>query len=279
MEVVYGIIRYNMPKESAEHFAGQALTVLKDLEKNAFPALPTFLSANSILTISGVRAFDAYHEFYDYVDRHQAALAAKTLKEHGIHLEYGSRSFNMDKDPSYRVFELLNETAFQKLWDTYEFPQYVTNKDISLKFPYDTVHTAAWVETFDAELARAMDSGILPKAWLNDWYAPLNIRFGMLLGYPGKAIESILWEAIGLQHEEELNAKIEHHDSYYAAQPIYSYAKSLQNDPEILAHQTLWSNILTKVYESPWHTEIQKSDAFKKVLSDLKNFEDPDAAS
>ena len=276
METVLGIIRYHLPKESAEYFAKQALNVLTDLEKTAFVTLPTFLSANSILTISGVRAFDAYHEFYDYVDGHHAALAAKTLKEHGIHLEYGNRLFNIHKDPSFRLFELLNETAFRKLWDTYEFPQSVTNREISLKFPYDVVHTTAWVETVDGKLAQAMSSDILPRAWLNDWYAPLNIRFGMMLGYPAKAIESILWEAIGLQHEATINAVIEHHDAYYAAWPDYSYAKSLEKDPEILTHQALWSNILSQVYESPWHTELQKSANFQKVLSELKKFEEPE---
>lgn len=275
MEVVHGIIRYHLPKQDAEYFANQALDVLADLEKVAPATLPTFLSANSILTISGVRAFDAYHEFYEYVSEHQAILATKTLRKHGIHLEYGNRLFNMQSSPSFRVFELLNETAFRRLWDTYEFPQYVMNKDISLDFPYDVVHTAAWVETFDGELARAMSSDILPRAWLNDWYAPLNIRFGMMLGYPAKAIESILWEAIGLQHEETVNATIRHHDAYYAAQPVYSYAKHLENDAEILTHQKLWSDVLSHVYESPWHDQLQKSDDFKKVLLELKKCEDP----
>jgi hypothetical protein len=217
MEAVHGIIRYHLPQHNAQRYAEQALIVLKGIEAQAFVTLPTFLSANSVLTLSGVRAFDAYHEFYDYVDEHTAARAGQVLKSHGVHLEYGDRLFNMNRNPSFRVFELLHETGFHELWDTYEFPRGVENKTISLTFPYDAVHTVAWSETVDDVLARAMNSGLLPKAWLNDWYAPLNIRFGMMLGYPAKAIESILWEAIGLQHEESADATIAHHDAYFAA--------------------------------------------------------------
>lgn len=201
-------------------------------------------------------------------------LATKVLKAHGIHLEYGSQLFNMHKSPSFRVFELLNGTAFRELWDTYEFPAGVRAREISLNFPYDTVHTTAWVETADAMLADAMSSDLLPRAWLNDWYAPLNIRFGMMLGYPAKAIESILWGAIGLQHEQTLSVTVEHHDAYYAAQPIYSFAKSLEKDEEILAHQELWSVVLSHVYTSPWHTKLQKTAAFADALQELKKYEE-----
>lgn len=274
MEAVHGIIRYHLPTENAQYYAEQALQVLADLGEEAPATLPTFLSANSILTISGVRAYDAYHEFYNYVDEHQAALAAKALKSHGIYLEYGNRLFNMSKSPSFRVFELLNVAAFQKLRDVYEFPKGVRNREVSLHFPYDVAHTTAWVETFELVLADAISNNVLPRAWLNDWYAPLNIRFGMMLGYPAKAIESILWEAIGLQHEETVDAVIEHHDAYYAAQPIYTFAKSLKQDPEIIVHQKLWSDVLHHVYTSPWHTELQRSDAFAQVLRSLKQFEE-----
>lgn len=274
MEAVHGIIQYHLPKQDAYHYARRALDVLTDLESEAFTALPTFLSANSILTISGVRAFDAYHEFYDYTDEHHAALASKVLKKHGIHLEYGNRLFNMHKSPSFRVFELLNESAFRELWEVYEFPAATGNREISLRFPYDTVHTTAWVDTLEDILADAMNTNVLPRVWLNDWYAPLNIRFGMMLGYPAKAIESILWEAIGLQHEEIRNATIRHHDAYFAAWPVYSYAKSLEEDPEIVAHQDLWSAILDQVYNSAWHTELQHTAAFTKVLEQLQQFEE-----
>ena len=131
MEAVHGIIHYHLPAENAQYHADQALRVLADLEVEALVALPTFLSANSVLTISGVRAYDAYHEFYDYVDEHQAALAVKVLRSHGVHLEYGNRLFNMSKSPSFRVFELLNESAFRTLWDVYEFPEGIRNREVS----------------------------------------------------------------------------------------------------------------------------------------------------
>jgi hypothetical protein len=274
MEVVRGIIRYHLPEQGAQYYADGALRVLGDLEKHAPITLPTFLSSNSILTLSGVRAFDAYHEFYDYIDGNQAASATKILKQHGIYLEYGNRLFSMHQSGSSRVFELLNEGAFRELWDTYEFPVGVECRAVSLKFPYDAVHTTAWLETVDNELASAMNNDLLPRAWLNDWYAPFNIRFGMMLGYPAKAIESILWEAIGLQHESNAYATIQHHDAYYAAQPIYSFAKSLAKDPEIVAHQTLWSDVLDRVYSSPWHTQVKHSAAFKEAMGSLKKFEE-----
>jgi hypothetical protein len=274
METVHGIIRYHHPKQNAQYYAARALAVLVDLEEKAPVTVGTFLSANSVLTLSGVRAFDAYHEFYDFVDEHNAAVAGQVLRAHGIHLEYGNRLFNMRRDPSFRVFELLNESAFHELWEVYEFPKGVGNKEISLVFPYDAVHTTAWVETVDDELASAMSNDILPRAWLNDWYAPLNIRFGMMLGYPAKAIESILWEAIGLQHEETVYAVIEHHDAYFAAQPNYSFAKSLKKDHEIIAHQTLWSQVLDYVYQSPWHAALQQSAAFTSALAALKKCEE-----
>jgi hypothetical protein len=35
-----------------------------------------------------------------------------------------------------------------------------------------------------------MEGGALSSAWLANWWDPHNVRFGMLLGYPGPALAS-----------------------------------------------------------------------------------------
>lgn len=267
MEPVYGIIKYRMPADGAAAYAERALDILRALEAAVPDCLPLFLSSNSLLTLSGVRAFDAYDAFYDYLNEAQLKTVVETLERKGVVILRMDASFTTYPDPD-KQFELIHVEAFRNIWLTYELPRntnvaMVVKKDISI----DNASLIAWMYFIEHELAHAMNNQILPRAWMNDWWAPHHARVGMLLGYPGKAIESLLWGSSFIEAgEQRMDAEIQHAGDYFAAWPVYNYKISLKDDPEIVAHQKLWSDILSLIYESDWHKQLQKDESFNKTV-------------
>ncbi len=276
MEPVYGIIKYRLPTEGAATYAGRALDILQSLEAVVPECLPLFLSSNSLLTLSGVRAYDAYDAFYDYLDEAQIEKVVQVLKDKGVVVLRIDASFTTYPDPD-KQFELVHVEAFRNLWTTYELPRDSNVADvIEADIPIDNAHLVAWMYFIEHELANAMDNRALPRAWMNDWWAPHHARVGMLLGYPGKAIESLLWEGSLIEAgEERMDAEISHAGNYFAAWPVYNYKLSLKTDPEIVAHQKLWSDILELVYESDWHKRVKTTESFQKIMQYITIKESP----
>lgn len=265
-----------MPTKVPAVYAKRALDVLQTIGEVAPQTLPIFLAANSVLTISGVRTYDAYREFYDFYNGREKAAVTSVLDNQGITMLFTDQklrksSFN---DTS---FELINNHGLTAVWETYRLPNVdYWPPDIKLDKAYDEAHFLAWSYIVEGALANMMDNDTLPKVWLTDRYAAHNIRFGMLLGYPAKAIESFLWtssaviEANSITGVKALQARIRHHDAYYAAWPDYDYAAVLIDDPEVIAHEELWSLILDEVYASEWHAGIQADKCFAEALEKVR---------
>lgn len=275
MEAVYGIIKYHPSQLSAASYAKQALAVLKDLERTVPESLPIFLAANSVLTLSGVRAYDAYHDFYDYMPAERIAEVERVLSKHGIIVVRSASAFAPEPE-TVSVFELVHEAAFQGLWQQYELPKAArVDETYRSDFDIDNVSLIAWSACIEGDFGVSMENGPLPSVWLNERLAPHTLRFGMMLGYPGKAIESCLWEdslvEIGEDHE---TVEIDYKDYYFAAWPVYEIKSELRGDPEIMAHARLWSDILMEVYESDWHVAAKKLPAFKKALAYITDKEE-----
>lgn len=275
MEAVYGIIKYQPPQRTAATYAKQALAVLRDLERAVPESLPIFLAANSVLTLSGVRAYDAYHDFYDHMPAERIAEVERVLSKHGIIVVRSASAFAPEPEAN-TTFELVHEATFQNLWQQYELPKGARVDDtIRLDFDIDNLSLTAWSACVEADFAYSMERGPLPAVWLNDRLAPHNLRFGMLLGYPGKAIESCLWEYSYVEmNEDHETVEIDYKDYYFAAWPTYEIKSSQRDDPEIKAHTRLWSDILMEVYESDWHVAAKKLPAFQKALAYITDKEE-----
>lgn len=99
-----------------------------------------------------------------------------------------------------------------------------------------------------------------------------HIAFGILVGYPDKAIMSSIdkWDEDPSESEDPLvDAKIEGAAFYTCPQPVYSYPRSMENDPEIVAHEKLWSSILTSFYESDFHKTLAQDPSFQAKAKQL----------
>jgi len=264
MSPTFGIIRYRLPPHPATTYVKQALSALQAVESAAPRALPVFLRADSVLTLSGVRAYDAYNTFYAYLDDAEIRQATDALAKEDILLFNAERLFTIDKKANQRDFEICHRPAFLSLWEQYDFPIAADLAKIDMQAMHDDATFLGWSFLVERLFGAAMDSNTLPRSWLTDWRAPQHLRFGLLLGYPGKALESEMWIGAGMRRDEEqMQATIHRHDAYLAAHPIYHYDKSLKQDPEIMAHQQLWSAILDGVYGSAWHKTVEQSASFK----------------
>jgi hypothetical protein len=249
------VFNYKLPGGTPDGYSKAALHILKKLEEVNRECLQYFLAANTVLTLSGVRAFDTYVTF-EKLSAHEIAQVTELLASKGITLfphlsEYDDR----DKD----MYSLVHHEALSKIPEQYGFSGW-----IQPNAPFDFDRMIAWSYTVESKLFQAMQEGKLPKEWLNHHWSAHDIRFGILLGYPGEAIASCCWEEVIHQKTgEELSAKtaeITYHDAYDAAQPTYFYMVQLKDNPNIKHHQELWSYILTRVYESTWHQNLKAKD-------------------
>ncbi|HEU4914564.1 MAG TPA: hypothetical protein VFT16_04140 [Candidatus Saccharimonadales bacterium] len=100
-----------------------------------------------------------------------------------------------------------------------------------------------------------------------------DIAFGILLGYPDKAILGTIlrWNNNGPFEEPLIDADIRGASYYTCPQPIYSYPRHLMTDPAICAHEKLWSGLLKDYYQSDFHTSLEKNDDFRAKVRELGN--------
>jgi hypothetical protein len=278
----YGHIRYSLPDKQASDYAARAINILIDIQQSAPRMLPIFLAANSVLTLSGVRAYDAYHEFYGFYSDEEENRVAEALQRHGVHILPSGRSL-ADPTDSRLMFELLNQGGLEGLSENY----HIAGDEpwpVVRSIAYSGEGFAAWSGDAERWLTALISDGTLPAAWSEDKLTAHDLRFGMLLGYPARAIESAVWLTLeetdndgNLPHSGSVaQARISYHDAYFAAWPVYQYAAELRHDPEIQAHESLWSQILAIVYESEWHNQLQSDAAFQEIVRLVKQIEQPD---
>jgi hypothetical protein len=240
----FSVLRYSLPSGTAADYAQQAIDVLQTLP---VPLLHYALAADMVLTLSGVRAFDTFIVLEDLAPGDISQLQGK-LEAHGFTLRPEA-----DDYVSGDFYSLINHAALGRIPSQYAIEGWFDPKP-----PYTSERMAVWAYYMDGMLRNLMFEGKLPKDWLAYPRSAPDIRSGILLGYPGEAIASVCWmDVLGEEIEDAPKASIAYHDAYDAAWPVYAYKEEVRGNPNILAHQKLWSDILTQVYESPWHRSLK----------------------
>lgn len=255
----YGVLKYTLPSGAAEQYAQRAIAVLDSLP---FDELPYLLRADVVLTLSGVRALDAYISFPG-LDLAGIARITRRLAAHGLTLFSEGDEYTGPSDG----FFLVHHQAMQGLHQQYGLQGWFNPRP-----PYTMERLMVWAYLVEGILRGHMDRGTLPKEWLRDYQLPHDIWFGILLGYPGEAIASMCW--LGALHERAGSlipqAVIAYHDAYEAAWPVYGFTKDAMDNANVRAHQALWSAILTGVYESDWHQELKQDEEFVQVAATVQ---------
>lgn len=261
----FDIFSYKIPaKKTPSEFAAEAITLLKNFDIHILPYL---LSSDIVLTLSGVRAFDTYISF-EGLDNSEISKLRGIFTKLGFTLESESSEYEEPVDFYY----LVNHAALLDIPDQYRFGGWINPNP---PFINDRMH--AWTYFIERNLFSMMEKNTLPKEWLPYHLSAHNIRFGILLGYPGEAIACGCWmDILGeKQMPNALSSTLAYHDAYDAAWPTYYYTDAVENDTNILAHQKLWSDILSGVYESDWHSALQANNEFKNAAAKIHALKNP----
>lgn len=229
--------------------------------------LAYWVAPNVVLTLSGARAF-ADGVFWD--DQRQGLLAtwqkeiqqSLAVLQKTVPLQW-SEAIQIEARPGevFAGFELLTREGLrQVLQNTKLFP------GLSLE-AIDSNVSAIDVQSLMIENLKQQQQqfATVGKEDLQ------HISFGALLGYPDQAIVGSIMPSgpEGARPEQEVAARISKADYYDCPQPVYSYPKSLVNDPDIQEHEQLWSSILADYYASDFHTQLEQSNAFKAKVREI----------
>jgi hypothetical protein len=248
----FEVFKYKLPSEKADDYSSSALQILSKIGTLNPRLVRFFLKANTVLTLSGVRAFDTYITFDD-LDEDEVQAATELLAGDGFTLFSNKSEYDSDEVKS---FSLINHRALAKIPEQYQLEHWIPPNP-----PFTAERITVWVSKIESGLTKSIRDNVLPKEWFDYRWPLTDIWFGILLGYPGEAIASMCWDSS--PSPQELNpaiirADIKYHDAYDAAWPVYEFLIDVKDNPNIVKHQKLWSDILTRVYESQWHQDYKR---------------------
>jgi len=254
MKQRYDYFQYKLPDKPASYYIDRAVPVLRELRER-FPKQyeEIFCCASEVLTISGVRALDTYYVF-DYAPTELVNEIALFLKSKQLLVAPETFPY-ADTPNTEQAFSLVHLQAIHEIPDRYGYvPAWQPFHGDKIQQPQDFfLWWSLWKERVVYLPDNATHKDPIPapiKQWMqHDAYAAHNMTFGMLLGYPGEAICSTLWESERDRDEGLIvDARIAEARRHDGAIPVYSYHKELASSKTIQAHEKLWSDILSGVY-------------------------------
>ncbi|MDZ7786206.1 MAG: hypothetical protein U5L95_03735 [Candidatus Saccharibacteria bacterium] len=238
--------KYHLPQGSAKSYAAIAIRVLGELKKH-FPEQYTknFRAPSEVLTLSGVRSFDTYYDLGEEISEKEVAELQRLLLEHNVLLIEETFLVNQETNRERR-YSLVHMEALHDIPAQYGFAPEWTAPQLSNGNQSDFF---LWWLLWQQHL-NTMNPDKTPvniQKWMRSSWFGHNMSFGMLLGYPGEAIASVL-ESEATNSFELTAADIKHANEFDGAHPVYDYHPELADNRNILAHQELWSRILDEVY-------------------------------
>jgi len=251
----YDLFEYSLPEGTADSYARNAIKVLQEIKQDFPEFYDEFKFPSEVLTLSGVRAFDTYYALGNNADMSQVAELKKLLLKHDVVLILEKTPIFKEDGEEENRYSIIHKKAFEDIpnrykncfgWEFNGFDSFDKDSDFIL-----------WWQMWQRRIAlRALrknsDDSVNKKniqvmKWMQkDWFTPHDISFGMLLGYPGPAIVSLVTPR--RKEEKLLDIEPQHYDKFDGAIPSYNISPVLKNDKTIQAHRQLWSDILDKVY-------------------------------
>jgi hypothetical protein len=243
------------------------LEVLKDQRhSNACAYLAYLVNANTVLTLSGARAF--CHGFYTS-EREQSTYRWEKEITTALNALCGViqadwRKTEVGKALAPRYYASYELLLLSGLTYVSEHSELFGYEQLAFSSPVDRDDVEESVADVlgQQKALRHFDNGYLGHA-----------AFGLLNGYPDKAIISSLevWSRPRPDPFAEplIDADIRGAAYYATPEPVYSYSRSLIDDPVIRKHEQLWSHILESYYTSPFHRHLEQQREFQDKLSEL----------
>lgn len=250
-------LRFLPPPHGPAYYANQAIKILSNVEQTDKAILAYLLDPSAVLAFAGLRAQSPYHAFADTVSAAQIDALDAVLFSHGI---YRQSEITRYEKHNFTSFSFWNYAAIREIPERYKAVEAAWFNPEE-KFSYNV--DAEWIYATVFMLADLMKKDVFPKQWLNDWFAPHNLRFGMLLGYPGEAISAFLWQEAkgkGLPRNKEI--VIATGEPFYGTNVSFEAAKPTQTVTNLTA---LWQETLQLVYREFNHTTLLKDGGYAKA--------------
>lgn len=247
--------------------AQTAINILEQLVDKVSPAnLAYWVTPNSILTLSGARAYcDGvyYHPSKKQLTSWRAEIIESIEALQSITDVYFAEA-KIDKSTSkeaYVGYDIVFAQGLKFVLDNTE----ILKNDKQYKLIQQKLSGEKLVESLSLSLAQDERFKQHNKENLD------HVAFGVLIGYPDKAILGSVseWDNDDPFAEPLIDADIRGSWYYICPRPVYSYPRHLVNDDTINAHERLWSNILRDFYTSNFHKKLAKNPDFKSKAEDL----------
>lgn len=248
MSTVRDSLKYHSSPYTVTDHAAEADAILEACHKEFPELLPYLLEPSNLLAIGGLRGVSPYvtfgeHDHQACSSEFQAFLRGFGLRLIAEEVHYGPKA----DEPSYL---LIHTGAFEALKDHYHAVQ-----DWWAKRPleYDHLNYFEWYMYNLTDCQQAMESNKLPQQWLAEWWAPHNVCFGMLLGYPGAAICSyvtadMVGRTLGVQPDM---VQVEfHYAETGGAEVFYDIQQADANSRQIESHRKRWQDFFDMVYQA-----------------------------
>lgn len=243
-----------------------AISILEKLQVNTSPAILAYwVTPNTVLTLSGARAY-CDGVFYD----DNKSVLEEWVSELNTSLQYIQSATDvyfaeakLDKTSSgepYAGYDVVTGDGLKYvLLQTNLLPDH--NSKLYVK------HLSG--EKLVTEMVTQLKSQSITKDYTEDNLR--DVAFGILVGYPDKAIIGSVseWGKNDPFSEPLIEADIRGARYYLCPQPIYSYPRHLVNDQEIKTNEQLWSDILREFYTSDFHNKLANNPHFKRKAKQL----------
>lgn len=254
----------NLSKQSSLPNHEKAIDILQKLKRElGSSALAYFITPNIVLTLSGARAF--CDNGFDSKNNEQLEVWLHDIKS-------GLTVLQNNEDIPY-VNAGIHETPGGMNVASYSL---ISRPGLSFALGQtdllgDDYSRYTSGDLTGAALMKSLTKDLRGNKALDDFKSTDidAVGFGILLGYPDKAIVSGMKLWADDRDAELVDAKISFADFYDCPQPVYSYAPELVDDSQIIKHEKMWSELLEKFYESDFHKQLQKDDDFQNKVREL----------
>lgn len=256
-------IEYRLSAITADQAATMVIEALTEVEKLGSDSLRYCMQPSNLLAIAGLKSVSPHNTIDEDFSDEQISSLNKVLISYDCAFvaqnEYGS-------SPDSRDYSVMNFGALQTIAKVYP----VMDGLLAAPTTPNWADYVQWSNKARYHLAMKMDENILPKKWLQDWWNPHHLHFGMMLGYPGIALASTAKRGIkelDRQTDMEL-VEIEIASSFYDSIDIsYAVDKQMINHEQIKKHSQLWKDTLQGVYNEFNDEKLSALDGFNQGQS------------
>jgi hypothetical protein len=255
MSTIRDSLQYHQSPYTVTDHAAEADAILEACAQEFPKLLPFLLEPSNLLVLGGMRAVSPYVTFGSHDRMANSPEFAAMLQRFGLCLIREEANYGPASEQP--VYLLIHTGAFEALRDQYHAVQTWWAPKPKV---YDRLNYTDWYTYNMLECEMQFENGKLPEQWLANWWAPHHLCFGMLLGYPGAAICSLVtsdmvYKQLGVPPRmEEITFNYPENNG---APVSYDVQKTDAGSKQITAHRKRWQSFFDMIYETWPHDRVK----------------------